>query len=196
MVFECSGPRFGSMRNPYTGEVMRVKMSTSPTGRIRFFVPDTYSPTNVYPTAKEPYRHWNSANGVEGITDGKPIVCAYTGEPLKLVKTSDGYCYEGGFNIHMMLDRQTFLHFATMRNGVSEYPLPESTEESRVEKPAPKPEISERQRQHAEEMRTELTEEGIRTAEGIMKELDGKFDLDKSSTVSMSVRRRGNKGAK
>ena len=66
MVFDCSGPRFGAMKNPYTGEIIRVKMSTSSTGAIRFFAPDTYSPTNVYPTAKEAYRNWNRVNGVEG----------------------------------------------------------------------------------------------------------------------------------
>lgn len=185
MVFDCSGPRFGAMRNPYTGEVMRVKMSTSSTGRIRFFAPDTYSPTNVYPTAKEAYRNWNRENGVEGVKDGKEIVCAYTGRPMHLVRTPDGYCYEGGFNIHMMYDRPTFLYYATMRNGRSEYPEP-VPEEPRVERPVQHGKVSKRQAKHAEEMRTELTEEGIRTAEGIMKELKGKFGIEGSSTVSMT----------
>lgn len=184
MVFDCSGPRFGAMKNPYTGEIIRVKMSTSSTGAIRFFAPDTYSPTNVYPTAKEAYRNWNRVNGVEGVKDGKPIVCAYTGRPLHLVKTDDGFCYEGGFNIHLMYDRPTFLHFATMRDGVSEYPEP--SPEERVGAPAPKGRITKRQAKHADEMKTELTEEGVRTAEGIMKELKGKFGIEGSSTVSMA----------
>ena len=184
MVFDCSGPRFGAMKNPYTGEIIRVKMSTSSTGAIRFFAPDTYSPTNVYPTAKEAYRNWNRVNGVEGVKDGKPIVCAYTGRPLRLVKTDDGFCYEGGFNIHLMYDRPTFLHFATMRDGVSEYPEP--SPEERIGAPAPKGRITKRQAKHADEMKTELTEDGIRTAEGIMNELKGKFGIEGSSTVSMA----------
>ena len=67
---------------------------------------------------------------------------------------------------------------------MSEYPEP--SPEERVGAPAPKGKITKRQAKHADEMKTELTEEGIRTAEGIMKELKGKFGIEGSSTVSMA----------
>ena len=184
MIYPCSGPRFGTIKNPYTGETMRVKMCTLPNGAVKYFVPDTYSPTEVFPTAEEAYRHWNRVNGVEGLKSGKPLVCAYTGKALTVVKTDDGYHYEGGFNTHLMYDRPVFLYYVTMRNGKSEYPKPEP--DVRVEKPQVRGEITAGMRKHADEMKTELTDDGIATAESALKQVDsGVMKLDRSSSVSM-----------
>lgn len=184
MIYDCSGPRFGELKNPYTGEKILVKMSVSKTGRVKFFAPDTYSPAQFFKTAKEAYRHWNRVNGVEGMKDRKVITCAYTGKPMSLEHTTEGYHYVGGVDLRMFYDRGMFLYYATMRNGVSEYSRP--VPEVRVRKPAEHGTITKTMRKHASEMKTDLTQEGIERAEKTMKDLDSRFGLEKSSTVSMS----------
>ena len=189
MIYECSGPRFGELKNPYTGEKILVKMSVSSAGKVRYFAPDTYSPAQYFPTAKEAYRRWNMKDGVEGMRDGSPIVCAYTGKPMTLEHDENGYRYSGGLDLHMFFTRSEMLYYAAMRDGVSPYPEPVD-ESVRVEKPAEHGKITKRQAIHAEEMKTDLTQEGIETAEKVMKEIDRKVGLEKSSTVSMSRKRK------
>lgn len=195
MTYDCSGPRFGELVNPYSGERILVKMSVSRTGRVRYFAPDTYSPAQFFPTAKEAFRHWNRVNGVEGMKDRKPIVCAYSGRPLTLEHTAEGYHYVGGVDLHMLYDRGEFLYFAAMRDGKSPYPAP-AGEDVRVEKPAERAEITKTMRRHADEMSTDLTQDAIDMAEKTMSEIDAKVGgLEKSSTVSMavSVKKKGRK---
>lgn len=184
MVYECSGPRFDQLKNPYTGEPMHPKMSVSATGRLRFFAPDTYTPSQPFPTAKEAYRAWNRVNGIEGLKDTQPIVCAYTGKPLHLVHDDEGFHYEGGYDPRLMMDRPTFLYHAAMRDGKSMYPAP--TPEKRVDKPQ---EIGRTKdcaaARHVEEHKAELTEDTIRTAEDIMRQ--HKDLLDSVSVVAVSA---------
>lgn len=187
MTYDCSGPRFGELVNPYSGEKILVKMSVSRTGRVRYFAPDTYTPAQFFPTAKEAFRHWNRVNGVEGMKEGRPITCAYSGRPLTLEHTADGYHYTGGIDLHMLYDRGEFLYFAAMRDGKSPYPAP-SGETGRVEKPAERAEITGTMRRHADEMSTDLTQDALDLAEKTMSEIDAMAGgLEKSSTVSMSV---------
>lgn len=183
MVYQCSGPRFGQIRNPYTGEAMRVMMRVSKKGDIKLFAPDTYSTSDVFPTSKEAYRAWNRVDGVEGLKDNMPPTCAYTGKPLKLVQTEDGWCYEGGFDPHLFYDRATFLRLATMRGGKSDYP---EAAAPRVDAPPREGKVTESMRKHADEQRTELHDDSVKHAEETLKSRPDLFDL-KSDTVSMSV---------
>lgn len=182
MIYQCSGPRFNALKNPYTGQFMRPKMSVSASGRIRFFAPDTYSTAQSYPTAQDAYRAWNHVDGVEGLKDGQPIVCAYTGKALHLVKDDEGYHYEGGYDPRMLLDRSTFLYFATMRGGESEYPGPES--ETRVDKVQDARPAKSTAAKYVEEHKAELTEDSLEIAETIMTR--HKDVLDKPTVVSMA----------
>lgn len=183
MVVKCSGPKFDNLKNPFTGEKMHVQMSISASGVMKFFAPDEYSPNKYFKTAEEAFRMYDRVDGVEGLKRGKMIVCPYTGDPLTLVHNELGYHYTGGFVPSMMHDRDWFLYYASMRNGKSEYPKPKGPA-PRVEK-VKRAQITKGMRKHAAEMKTELTQQGIETAESVMKEIDSKFGLEKSSTVSM-----------
>ena len=194
MVYECSGQRFDGLLNPYTGKPLRPKMAVTAQGRIRFFAPDTYSPAQPFPTANAAFRAWNRVNGVEGLKDGSPIVCAWTGRPLKLVHDGEGWHYEGGYDPHLMFSRAEFLYYATMRDGRSEYPEP-GKKELRVDKPQERGEVTKEMRRHADEARTELSDEAVKTAEEIMQKHRG--DLEKGeTTVSMHVSGKGGRKGK
>ncbi len=190
MIYDCTGPTFDGLENPYTGKPLGAKMSVTKTGRMRFFAPDTYSTSDFYPTAKDAYRAWNRANGVEGLKDGQPIVCAYTGDPLKLVHSEDGWRYEGGFDPHLLRTRAEFLRLATMRGGVA---TRDAAPETRVDAPARRGQVTAGMRRHVEETKAELGEDSVKAAEAIL--LKHKGDVEQSGTVSMHVpsRKKGRK---
>lgn len=186
MTTVCSGPRFESLVNPYTGERIATVMSVAG-GRIRFRAPDTYSTSDYFPTAEDAYRHYNRVNGTEGLRSGKPIVCAYTGRPLTLEHDEYGYRYSGGFNPKLFYTRDEWMYYASMRGGSTRYPMPGGDPSPRVTRPV-RPVITASARRHAEEMRTELTDDAVKLAEKTMAELRDKGLVTKgSSTVSMSV---------
>lgn len=187
MVYECNAARFRGLKNPYTGEDVRVKMVVTKDGTSKFFAPDTYTPSEVFRTAADAFRHWNRANGVEGVKSGKPVVCAYTGDPLKPVRTPDGYCYEGGFNPHMLYDRDTFIYYMRMRDGVSGFPAPTGVAQPRVDKPVEQGRVTKSMRRHANEMKCELSDDALHTAEKILNDIEAKgLKLERSSTVHVS----------
>lgn len=187
MVYDCDSIRFRGLKNPYTGEHVRVKMVVMKNGSARFCAPDTYSPSEIFPTAKEAFRHWNRVDGVEGLKTDKPVVCAFTGHPLSPRRTEDGFCYSGGFNPHLLYDRDTFLYYMHMRDGVSDLPPPDGKEPSRVVQPPVQGRVTRRMKKHAEEMQCELTDEALSMAEKTLNDIEAKgIKLERSSTVSMS----------
>lgn len=197
MIVDCSGPRFESLKNPFTGLTVRTKMSIATNGRIRFFAPDEYSPAKFFPSAREAYRQYNRVEGVEGLRAGQHIVCPYTGRPLSLEHTDDGYRYVGGFNPGLLVTREEWLYQASMRNGVSAYPKPEGSE-ARVAPVSRRAEITEAARKHADEMKTELSDEALERAENTLRTLKTRgFDIGASETVSMSsAPPKGKKGSR
>ncbi len=190
MVYACDSIQFRGLKNPYTGEPIRVSMVVMKDGTAKFYAPDTYAPSEVFRTAADAFRHWNRVNGVEGVKTDKPVTCAYTGQPLVPRRTSDGFCYLGGFNPHLLYDRDTFLYYMRMRDGVSELPVPKKSScKSRVTQPVPQGKVTKRMQKHADEMRTELSDDAIRAAEKTLHDIEAKgISLEKSSTVSMSKR--------
>ena len=166
MDYNCSGPVFDSLVNPYSGDPLRAKMFVVG-GRTLFSAPSAYSTSDRFPTAVDAYRAWNRVNGVEGLKDGMPIVCAYTGEALNLRHDEDGWYYDGGFDPHVLLPRQKFLHFATMRAGRTEVP---AEEPGRVDMPARVGKPTENMRKHAEQQRVEPDDASIAAAERIMEQ--------------------------
>ena len=67
----------------------------------------------------------------------------------------------------MLLPRQRFLHFATMRGGRTDVP---AEEPGRVDAPARVGRPTENMRKHAEQQRVEPDDESIATAERIMEQ--------------------------
>ena len=186
MVYECTGPRFEGILNRYTGEPMKVRMAVSRDGRTRYFSPDTYSTADRFPTAKEAYRAWNRVDGVEGLKDGRPITCAYTGVPLKLVHDELGWGYAGGFDPHLLYSRADFLRLATMRDGEAARP---GGQDVRVDAPPRRGRVTDAMRRHAEETAPALDEDSVRTAEAILQK--HRADVGDSPTVSMHVPAKG-----
>lgn len=186
MVTVCSGPRFESLKNPFTGLTMRTKMSVSSSGKVRYFAPDEYSPFTYFDTAKEAYRHYSRVNGVEGMRSGK-LVCPVTGNVLRLEHDDRGYHYVGGFNPAMMYSYADWFYYASMRDGVTKFPKPK--EDNRVSAVPKAPKVTKAARRHAEEEAVNLTEDAVKLAEKSLSDLKSRgFDIPGSSTVSMSRR--------
>lgn len=124
---------FSGIRNAYTGKPMRVMMVVTGNGEPLFHAAGSeYSTSDHFETKKQAYDAWNRKDGVGGLKNDKPIVCAYTGEALGLVQSPDGFYYAGGFNPKMLYRRDEFLYRASMRGGVSKFPKPGS--QQRVDK--------------------------------------------------------------
>lgn len=188
MIYDCTGPTFEGLKNLYTGEPLGAKMSVTATGRMRYFAPDTYSPSDFFPTAKDAYRAWNRVDGVEGLKDGQPLVCAYTGDPLKLVHSENGWHYEGGFDPHLLRNRAEFLRFATMRAGLSPRP---DTRDTRVDAPPRRGQVTPGMKRHVEETKAELGEDSVEAAEAILQK--HRNDIEGSGTVSMAMTKKRRK---
>lgn len=187
MTVVCSGPRFESLVNPYTGEPVKTVMTVSSDGIVRFRAPDTYSPAQLFPTAHDAYRAYNRTLGTEGLRTGKPIVCAYTGAPMHLEKTPDGYRYVGGFDPRMFYDRETYLHFSSMVDGVARF---QRNPETRVTRPPKTGTVTESMRKHADDSaaRAELSDDAIHMSEDTVRKLEESgMDIGSGrTTVSMS----------
>lgn len=126
MTVKVTSDLFKGLRNPYTGEPMEVEMTVNPGRDPLFRSPGTYSTGEVFATRDECLDAWNRKDGVAGLRTGGPVKCAYTGAVLSFVKTTTGWRLSGGFDPHMFHSRDEFLRLATMRDGVSDRPPPES----------------------------------------------------------------------
>lgn len=188
MTAKCTAAEFNGIVNPYTGEAMVVMLATNRRGGVKFFAPDTYSPSDRQPTAELALRMWNRISGVEGSKDGKPVVCAYTGKPLCLKHDADGWWYDGGFNPHLFYDREDFLKFAYMRDGKS--PYSGKKRETRVDS------VVRIEKKRVAKGGVELSDEAVETAEGIINEFKGVEGIGTEAPVSMSVptRKKGRNG--
>lgn len=178
---KCTGSDFAGLVNPYTGKPVVTEMVVLKDGSCVFCAPDTYSTADYFPTAKEAYDAWARSLGIDGARRNGVIACAYTGNPLSVVKTDFGYHYEGGFDPHMMWPRHEYLNMMTMRDGnpgpkVWGPPVP--VEPAGAEKSAPI--------RHHE---VDITTEAERRAEQAMK--DAGFAPRKKTRVSMSVPKGG-----
>jgi len=182
MITKVTSADFNDLVNPYTGKQMIVMMNVTPAG-VTFFAPDTYSTYERLPTPEECYRKWNRVNDIEGGRTGKPIQCAYTGEPLSVVHTDFGCYFRGGFDPRMFHTRESFLYYATMRGGVSKYPKPDGRS-PRVTAPPRKPSVTKAMSKHAEKETPKLDDDKIHMVENALKPY--KAVIPGSSTVSMS----------
>lgn len=180
MESKCTAAQFTALTNAYTGEPLDVWLSTTCTGRVRFFVKGAYSPARRVATAELAYRLWNRTNGIEGTKDSQPIVCAYTGKPLVLRHDESGYWYEGGFDPAAMYSREQLLYFASMRKGVSKYPKPGP--EVRVVRATEAPALKRKASAGAE-----LTDEAVAVGEQIAVKFKNELGMSASSHVSMHV---------
>ena len=182
-MIKVTSEDFARLVNPYTGKPMEVYMLVG-AGEPLFTCPETFSTSDVYRTTADLYGAWNTANGISGARSGMPVRCAYTGEPLSIVETQDGFCYSGGFNPHMFHTRDEFLRLATMRDGVQSYFPPEA---ARITTPPPKPEVTEAARRHAEAAAPSLDDEKVHMIEASAKRHGEKLV---SSMVSMNTNRK------
>ena len=182
MMYDCDGVDFDGLRNPYTGKRVRTKMLVMPDGRALFGAPGEYSP-GVHPcaTSQEAFRLWDRVDGREGLRAAAgPVVCAWTGEPLRPRKTDRGWTLEGGFDPSQFRPREEYLHFMKMRGGRSPRPLP--AEAVRATQPAPEPRVTAAHRRGVEERAAKPDEDTARAAADALKAAGAK-----SPTVGMHV---------
>lgn len=119
MIVDCNASKFRGLKNPYTGEEMRVKMLVQANGSPLFFCPDTYSTATRFRTAAEALDAWERQNGISGIKPRTPVRCAYTGEDLRIAEDCVGFYLEGGFDPHRLMSDDEFVYYANMRDGRS-----------------------------------------------------------------------------
>lgn len=121
---ECTGAAFRGLKNPYTGEPMKVMMVVRTGGDPLFFAPDTYDTGRRAHSSREAYDLWTRVDGIGGRRTDVPPKCAYTGESLTYASDADGAWFNGGFNPTRLHTRDEFLTKARMRNGRSTDPIP------------------------------------------------------------------------
>lgn len=152
---------FEGIVNPYTKEEMRVRMVVGCGPEPLFHAPDTFSTNDLQESTKRLYELWSRVDGRQGIRTGSPK-CAYTGEPMTVTEFDGGYHFIGGFNPKVLMTRDEFLYYATMRNGVSKYPKPSAL--ARVTKSTDSVKPSESQKRHAESVTPGVSQESIDVA--------------------------------
>ena len=180
-TYDVTANGFRDLKNPYTGETMRVKMIVG-AGEPKFFCPDTYSTAARFGDERTRYNMWCRTDGVLATKVGEPLRCAYTGEFLTPVWDAGGYYFVGGFDPRIPRSKQQFLHFAWMRNGES--PYPETTGSSRVDPVSEKPGAASSKTIEANEVSEEL-------AAGVMARAH--VDLPKKTVVNGASFRRSRK---
>lgn len=179
MIVDVTAEKFRGLKNPYTGEPIVVKMLVPEHGSPMFFAPDTYSTAKPTPSVPELVHAWDRVDGVGGMKDRTKLTCAYTGETLRIVETSAGFFFEGGFNPGRLMSDEEFLKFATMRDGKPGH-VPSGTT-GRVEfvedmKPIV-PTVSDG---------VERTEEALKVAEGVVNRFKDSVGMQKTTVVSMA----------
>lgn len=183
---KCTGAAYRGLMNRYTGKPVTVEMIVSP-GSVPMFHawPRTYSTADVFPTFEDARRMWDREDGVFG-TKGKaaPLVCAYSGEPLRPVRLADGrWTFDGGFDPNMLHTREEFLGYMRMRDGVP--PLPSATRVSQV--------IRRDGPSRSSSSAPEPTDDAVRIAEDAARAAGIGFE---SSTVSMHISGKAEGGGK
>lgn len=175
-ILEVTSPAFRGLKNPYTGEDVRVKMLVPKRGEPLFFAPDDYSTTDRFPTRAEMVAAWDRTDGRSGLRAGKPFVCAYTGKPLRPRSNGAQAWFEGGFDPHRMRPRAEFLYYATMRDGKFPFPPPPAKAPVvNLKREAPPPEKPDT---------SDISADAQREAEKIVDKLPGAFT---KKTVSMAT---------
>lgn len=185
----CTAEEFKSLRCPYTGNPLEVRMLVVPGQPPRFHAPGAYSPAERYPTPEDAYRMWNRVDGVEGLKTGRPITCAYTGAVLAAVRDREGCGFSGAFDPRMFWTREEFLRKATMRDGKG----PAASADARIEASAPGMEPLKPLKPRRFD--TDPTDEALHIAESVLAKHRDILPKQASTTVSMSVSpARGGKG--
>lgn len=154
---------FEGLVNPYTGEPMRVKMVVGCGPEPLFHAPDTFSTNDLQKSTNRLYELWSRVNGRQGLRSGIPK-CAYTGEPLTVAEFDGGYHFIGGFNPKVLMPRDKFLYYATMRDGKAVRPEP-SPVNIRLTKPGETVKPSDSQKRHAESVTPDVSQDAIDLAQ-------------------------------
>lgn len=122
VIIDCQDLALRGLKDPYTGKPQTFKMVLSGSGEPRVFSPDAFSPTQTFATSQEAFLALHMRDGMAGaVGDREPVVCAYTGEPLFLTSSDDGYYWSGGFDPTLPIYNATdFINKVRMRKGVLE----------------------------------------------------------------------------
>lgn len=152
---------FAGLTDAYTGELMPVVMRGTPAG-----------PLFLSPSATSPRDYCTSSDG--------PTKCPYTGEPF-VIRVIGGHRIRlGGFDPRIPQPRESFLYYATMRNGA---PKMDSPTPPRAEAPIRRGRVTNRHRAHVDRQTPTLTDFHLHSVEKSLSRYKGM--LPSSPTVSM-----------
>ena len=119
---------FKGLTDPYTGKPVTVRVVAGGRDMPLFFSPDAYDPSNPVPTVKELLAAAGTRNGVSGAaSDGKELICPYTGAHMSISSGPEGACLKGGFRpSRPVTGAANFNYLMRMRGGESEIPKPDA----------------------------------------------------------------------
>ena len=178
---------FEGIVNPYTGEPVRVKMVVGCGPEPLFHAPDTFSTNDLQESTRRLYELWSRVGGRQGLRTGAPK-CAYTGEPMTVAEFDGGYHFVGGFNPKVLMTRDEFLYYATMRDGKATRPRPKPT--CRVTKPKDDAKPSDSQKRHAESVTPDVSQDSIDIAQAQIEKHKGELPLPTKTGYTGKGRRR------
>lgn len=177
MVVECNAECFRKLKNPYTGDGIKVIMLVTGTGEPMLKAVGTYSTSDGFPTSEEAFRNWSRVDGVSGLRDMSDLRCAYTGEKLGIVRDELGFHFTGGFDPNLFHRYEDFLYYVTMRDGVATRANPEHVRATYVQRT----EMSAKRKAGSGDV--SVSQDAMDVVEAAAE----KCPLPKSGTVSMHV---------
>lgn len=183
MIVECNAERFAALRNPYTGEAIKVLMLVTGTGVPMFKADRTYSTYDACKSSEEAFNLWSRVNGVAGLRSIEDLRCAYTGEKLGITRDDEGFRLTGGFDPNRFYPGEQFMYYATMRDGKATRPEPAGIRATYVQRA----EVSAKRKANSGDV--SVTQDAMDVVEAAAE----KCPLPKSGTVSMHVSRKGKK---
>lgn len=182
---------FDGIINPYTGQIIKVKMIVGCGPEPLFHAVDTYSTADLCQTTSELYRLWSRVDGREGLRSGQPK-CAYTGEALSVQEVDGQFRFTGGFDPRVLMTREEFIYFATMRDGKTTRPTPAPS--VRVTKPVEVAKPSASQITHAESVTPTATQESVEMAATAIEKHKDELNLPTKTGWTGPGKGKGGKG--
>lgn len=118
ITVDCHDLALRGLKDPYTGEVMTFKMVLG-NGAPRVYSDNAFSPTAEYDSSEKAFLAIHTRDGMAGaIADHEPVLCPYSGVPMRLVASEGSYRWVGGFDPTLPIyEAPDFINRVRQRNG-------------------------------------------------------------------------------
>ena len=102
---------------PYTGQQMRVLVTGDPPKQLTYSCEGGFDPCQLFESEAQLDRAFRLRNGRP--SNVKVLKCAYTGEPIQIVRVGDKFRARGVFTPRALFsEKQELLYAVSTRNGV------------------------------------------------------------------------------